>query len=114
MIESKENRSGLTQEILALEISQNTPKRMALHPTPDRRINPIKGVLKKRYVHTFISYFVFYAYSLHSTPDRRMNPIKGMLKKRFVNAFIIHCSIHHNTTYNYFQYQCKILCLEER
>lgn len=34
---------------MALELSQNTPKRMAIHPTPDRRKNPIKGVLKKRY-----------------------------------------------------------------
>ncbi|XP_049877967.1 serine/threonine-protein kinase greatwall isoform X1 [Pectinophora gossypiella] len=49
LAESKENHSGLTQEILALELSQNTPKRMSLHPTPDRRKNPIKGVLKKRW-----------------------------------------------------------------
>lgn len=48
LAESKENHSGLTQEIMALELSQNTPKRMAIHPTPDRRKNPIKGVLKKR------------------------------------------------------------------
>lgn len=48
LAESKENHSGLTQEILALELSQNTPKRMSIHPTPDRRKNPIKGVLKKR------------------------------------------------------------------
>ncbi|XP_063821161.1 serine/threonine-protein kinase greatwall isoform X2 [Ostrinia nubilalis] len=49
LAESKENHSGLTQEIMALELSQNTPKRMAIHPTPDRRKNPIKGVLKKRW-----------------------------------------------------------------
>lgn len=48
LADSKENHSGLTQEILALDLSQNTPKRQALHPTPDRRKNPIKGVLKKR------------------------------------------------------------------
>ncbi|KOB66542.1 Uncharacterized protein OBRU01_20955 [Operophtera brumata] len=45
---SKANHSGLTQEIMALDLSQNTPKRMAIHATPDRRKNPIKGVLKKR------------------------------------------------------------------
>ncbi|XP_048489356.1 serine/threonine-protein kinase greatwall [Plutella xylostella] len=49
LLESKENHSGLTQEIMALELSQNTPKRIAIHPTPDRRKNPIKGVLKKRW-----------------------------------------------------------------
>lgn len=49
LAESKENHSGLTQEIMALELTQNTPKRMSLHPTPDRRKNPLKGVLKKRY-----------------------------------------------------------------
>ncbi|KAL0851225.1 hypothetical protein ABMA28_007069 [Loxostege sticticalis] len=49
LAESKENHSGLTQEIMALELSQNTPKRMSIHPTPDRRKNPIKGVLKKRW-----------------------------------------------------------------
>lgn len=48
LAQSKENHSGLTQEIMALELSQNTPKRLALHPTPDWRKNPIKGVLKKR------------------------------------------------------------------
>lgn len=48
LLESKENHSGLTQEIMALELSQNTPKRMSIHPTPDKRKNPIKGVLKKR------------------------------------------------------------------
>ncbi|KPJ16709.1 Serine/threonine-protein kinase greatwall [Papilio machaon] len=50
LLECKENCSGLTQEIMALELSQNTPKRMAIHPTPERRKNPIKGVLKKRWV----------------------------------------------------------------
>ncbi|XP_075971918.1 serine/threonine-protein kinase greatwall isoform X1 [Anticarsia gemmatalis] len=50
LLESKENHSGLTQEIMALELSQNTPKRMSIHPTPDKRKNPIKGVLKKRWV----------------------------------------------------------------
>ncbi|KAJ8735520.1 hypothetical protein PYW07_007140 [Mythimna separata] len=50
LLESKENQSGLTQEIMALELSQNTPKRMAIHPTPDKRKNSIKGVLKKRWV----------------------------------------------------------------
>ncbi|KAM3967872.1 serine/threonine-protein kinase greatwall [Aphomia sociella] len=50
LAESKENHSGLTQEIMALELTQNTPKRISLHPTPDRRKNPIKGVLKKRWV----------------------------------------------------------------
>ncbi|XP_063616724.1 serine/threonine-protein kinase greatwall isoform X1 [Cydia splendana] len=50
LAESKENHSGLTQEIMALEVSQNTPKRMSIHPTPERRKNPIKGVLKKRWV----------------------------------------------------------------
>ncbi|XP_013135136.1 PREDICTED: serine/threonine-protein kinase greatwall isoform X2 [Papilio polytes] len=50
LLESKENCSGLTQEIMALELSQNTPKRMSIHPTPERRKNPIKGVLKKRWV----------------------------------------------------------------
>ncbi|XP_053610450.1 serine/threonine-protein kinase greatwall isoform X2 [Plodia interpunctella] len=50
LAESKENHSGLTQEIMGLELSQNTPKRLALHPTPDRHKNPIKGVLKKRWV----------------------------------------------------------------
>ncbi|KAJ0182567.1 hypothetical protein K1T71_001936 [Dendrolimus kikuchii] len=49
LMESKENHSGLTQEIMALELTQNTPKRMAVHPTPDKRKNPIKGVLKKRW-----------------------------------------------------------------
>lgn len=49
-MESKENHSGLTQEIMALELTQNTPKRIAIHPTPDKRKNPIKGVLKKRYI----------------------------------------------------------------
>ncbi|CAG4978992.1 unnamed protein product [Parnassius apollo] len=48
--ECKENHSGLTQEIMALELSQNTPKRISIHPTPERRKNPIKGVLKKRWV----------------------------------------------------------------
>ncbi|VVD01336.1 unnamed protein product [Leptidea sinapis] len=43
--------SGLTQEIMALEleVTQNTPKRISIHPTPERR-NPLKGVLKKRWV----------------------------------------------------------------
>ncbi|XP_063548641.1 serine/threonine-protein kinase greatwall isoform X2 [Cydia strobilella] len=50
LAESKENHSGLTQEIMALEVSQNTPKRISIHPTPERRKNPIKGVLKKRWV----------------------------------------------------------------
>ncbi|CAB3240565.1 unnamed protein product [Arctia plantaginis] len=50
LAESKENHSGLTQEIMALELSQNTPKRISIHPTPDKRKNPIKGVLKKRWV----------------------------------------------------------------
>ncbi|KAG6457714.1 hypothetical protein O3G_MSEX010447 [Manduca sexta] len=50
LLESKVNHSGLTQEIMALELSQNTPKRMSIHPTPDRRKNPLKGVLKKRWV----------------------------------------------------------------
>ena len=52
LAESKENHSGLTQEIMALEleVSQNTPKRISIHPTPERRKNPLKGVLKKRYV----------------------------------------------------------------
>ncbi|XP_072944126.1 serine/threonine-protein kinase greatwall isoform X2 [Epargyreus clarus] len=50
LAESKENHSGLTQEIMALELTQNTPKRMSIHPTPERRKNPIKGVLKKRWV----------------------------------------------------------------
>ncbi|XP_041975441.1 serine/threonine-protein kinase greatwall isoform X2 [Aricia agestis] len=51
LAESKENHSGLTQEIMALELekSQNTPKRINIHPTPERRKNPIKGVLKKRW-----------------------------------------------------------------
>ncbi|CAG9796654.1 unnamed protein product [Diatraea saccharalis] len=49
LADSKENHSGLTQEIMALELSQNTPKRISLHPTPERRKNPIKGVLKKRW-----------------------------------------------------------------
>lgn len=48
LAQSKENHSGLTQEIMALEVSQNTPKRISLQPSPDRRKNPIKGVLKKR------------------------------------------------------------------
>lgn len=52
---SKENETGLTQEILALELSR-TPKRMALHPTPERRKNPIKGVLKKRWASQDDSY----------------------------------------------------------
>ncbi|GBP39792.1 hypothetical protein EVAR_88292_1 [Eumeta japonica] len=47
--ESKENHSGLTQEIMALEVSQNTPKRVAIHSTPDRCKNPLKSVLKKRW-----------------------------------------------------------------
>lgn len=50
LAESKENHSGLTQEIMALDLTQNTPKRMSMHPTPDKRKNPIKGVLKKRWV----------------------------------------------------------------
>ncbi|CAG4965015.1 unnamed protein product [Colias eurytheme] len=52
LLESKENHSGLTQEIMALEleVTQNTPKRISIHPTPERRKNPIKGVLKKRWV----------------------------------------------------------------
>ncbi|CAG9581342.1 unnamed protein product [Danaus chrysippus] len=52
LAESKENHSGLTQEIMALEleVSQNTPKRMSIQPTPERRKNPLKGVLKKRWV----------------------------------------------------------------
>ncbi|CAK1601958.1 unnamed protein product [Parnassius mnemosyne] len=49
LLECKENHSGLTQEIMALELSQNTPKRISIHPTPERKINPIKGVLKKRW-----------------------------------------------------------------
>ncbi|CAH2102602.1 unnamed protein product [Euphydryas editha] len=50
LAESKENHSGLTQEIMALEldVTQNTPKRMSIQPTPERR-NPLKGVLKKRW-----------------------------------------------------------------
>ncbi|XP_047526220.1 serine/threonine-protein kinase greatwall isoform X2 [Pieris napi] len=52
LLESKQNHSGLTQEIMALEldVTQNTPKRISIHPTPERRKNPIKGVLKKRWV----------------------------------------------------------------
>ncbi|XP_045488178.1 serine/threonine-protein kinase greatwall isoform X2 [Pieris rapae] len=52
LLESKANHSGLTQEIMALEldVTQNTPKRISIHPTPERRKNPIKGVLKKRWV----------------------------------------------------------------
>ncbi|CAH0405421.1 unnamed protein product [Chilo suppressalis] len=49
LADSKQNHSGLTQEIMAIELSQNTPKRIALHATPERRKNPIKGVLKKRW-----------------------------------------------------------------
>ncbi|CAH2050328.1 unnamed protein product, partial [Iphiclides podalirius] len=49
LLDCKENHSGLTQEIMALELSQNTPKRISIHPTPERRKNPIKGVLKKRW-----------------------------------------------------------------
>ncbi|XP_026758959.1 serine/threonine-protein kinase greatwall isoform X4 [Galleria mellonella] len=67
LAESKENQSGLTQEIMALELSQNTPKRMSLHPTPDRRKNPIKGVLKKRWVSQDDSYH-FNVGVIFSTP----------------------------------------------
>ncbi|CAF4791634.1 unnamed protein product [Pieris macdunnoughi] len=35
---------------LELDVTQNTPKRISIHPTPERRKNPIKGVLKKRWV----------------------------------------------------------------
>ncbi|XP_068626577.1 serine/threonine-protein kinase greatwall isoform X2 [Battus philenor] len=50
LLDNIENHSGLTQEIMALELSQNTPKRISIHPTPERKKNPIKGVLKKRWV----------------------------------------------------------------
>ncbi|XP_013191281.2 serine/threonine-protein kinase greatwall isoform X2 [Amyelois transitella] len=67
LAESKENHSGLTQEIMGLELSQNTPKRLALHPTPDRHKNPIKGVLKKRWVSQNDSHH-FNAGVIFSTP----------------------------------------------
>ncbi|KAI8438424.1 hypothetical protein MSG28_010950 [Choristoneura fumiferana] len=46
---SLQSVSSVYLEIMALEVSQNTPKRMSLHPTPERKKNPIKGVLKKRW-----------------------------------------------------------------
>lgn len=65
LAESKENHSGLTQEIMALDldVTQNTPKRMSIHPTPERRKNPLKGVLKKRY---FIFVLEFYLLQIRS------------------------------------------------
>lgn len=61
LAESKENRSGLTQEIMALDldVTQNTPKRMSIHPTPERRKNPLKGVLKKRYLIFVLEFYLF-------------------------------------------------------
>lgn len=48
---AKEECTGLTQEILAMDISHNTPKRKALHLSPVelKRKSPLKGVLKKRW-----------------------------------------------------------------
>ncbi|XP_050347820.1 serine/threonine-protein kinase greatwall isoform X2 [Nymphalis io] len=71
LAESKENHSGLTQEIMALEleVSQNTPKRMSIHPTPDRRKNPLKGVLKKRWVSQNDSHH-FNVGVIFSTPNK--------------------------------------------
>ncbi|KAI5640525.1 protein kinase domain-containing protein [Phthorimaea operculella] len=81
LLESKENHSGLTQEILALELSQNTPKRIALHPTPDRRKNPIKGVLKKRWASQDDSHH-FNVGVIFSTPvsNKKSEDAKKLLK----------------------------------
>ncbi|CAH0724815.1 unnamed protein product, partial [Brenthis ino] len=75
LAESKANHSGLTQEIMALEleVSQNTPKRMSIHPTPERRKNPLKGVLKKRWVSQNDSHH-FNVGVIFSTPVSNKSP----------------------------------------
>ncbi|CAK1539942.1 unnamed protein product [Leptosia nina] len=80
LLESKENHSGLTQEIMALEldVTQNTPKRISIHPTPERRKNPIKGVLKKRWVSQNDSHH-FNVGVIFSTP---VSNSKNNLKKK--------------------------------
>ncbi|XP_039755017.1 serine/threonine-protein kinase greatwall [Pararge aegeria] len=82
--ESKENHSGLTQEIMALEleVSQNTPKRMAIHPTPERRKNPLKGVLKKRWVSQNDSHH-FNVGVIFSTPVTNKSPEAKKKATRF-------------------------------
>lgn len=74
LAESKENHSGLTQEIMALDldVTQNTPKRMSIHPTPERRKNPLKGVLKKRY---FIFVLEFYLLQIKSGKFNQLSHI---------------------------------------
>lgn len=47
-----DQHTGLTQEILVMELADDcTPKRKAMHLSPTA-VNPLKGVLKKRYVYT--------------------------------------------------------------
>ncbi|XP_047527130.1 serine/threonine-protein kinase greatwall isoform X1 [Vanessa atalanta] len=84
LAESKENHSGLTQEIMALEleVSQNTPKRMSIHPTPDRRKNPLKGVLKKRWVSQNDSHH-FNVGVIFSTPVANKSPETKKKATRF-------------------------------
>ncbi|XP_045780977.1 serine/threonine-protein kinase greatwall isoform X1 [Maniola jurtina] len=84
LMESKENHSGLTQEIMALEleVSQNTPKRMAIHPTPDRRKNPLKGVLKKRWASQNDSHH-FNVGVIFSTPVSNKSPDTKKKATRF-------------------------------
>lgn len=82
LLESKENHSGLTQEIMALELSQNTPKRMSIHPTPDKRKNPIKGVLKKRWVSQNDSHH-FNVGVIFSTPVSNKSPETKKKETRF-------------------------------
>ncbi|XP_023945671.1 serine/threonine-protein kinase greatwall isoform X2 [Bicyclus anynana] len=84
LLESKENHSGLTQEIMALEleVSQNTPKRMAIHPTPERRKNPLKGVLKKRWVSQNDSHH-FNVGVIFSTPVSNKSPETKKKATRF-------------------------------
>ncbi|XP_026731366.1 serine/threonine-protein kinase greatwall-like isoform X1 [Trichoplusia ni] len=82
LAESKENHSGLTQEIMALELSQNTPKRMSIHPTPDKYKNPIKGVLKKRWVSQNDSHH-FNVGVIFSTPVSNKSPETKKKETRF-------------------------------
>ncbi|XP_047985689.1 serine/threonine-protein kinase greatwall isoform X2 [Leguminivora glycinivorella] len=81
LADSKENHSGLTQEIMALEVSQNTPKRMSIHPTPERRKNPIKGVLKKRWASQNDSYN-FNVGVIFSTPVANEQSPDGKKKQK--------------------------------
>lgn len=50
LTKTNEKHTGLTQEILVMDVSDCTPKRKALHISPivKNKTSPLKGVLKKR------------------------------------------------------------------